>query len=223
MKVLYVGLARSLWLFDISLLNPKGMNLQVVIDGIRERYHFAQAPKHQLDLDERRGLLFKSGTFQTSKGTPVFVSFSIYNDGFVADTLSSTDDATEFLNDLTSWIREEYGLAVPTQIRMAYVGQIDFETEAELVLLSPRLREIIKFLGDHVKPPDAKPRQFDVNSLGFWTEDLGQPSAPASFKWERKIGAAFSSNHYFSEAPLETKAHIDLLVEFERLLKEAAN
>jgi len=219
MNILFVGLARSLWLFNFSTLNPKGLNLQGVIEGIRDRYHFAQSPKHQLDFDEKRGLVFKSGTFRTKEGVPVFVSFTIYADGFVADTLSSTDDSTEFLSDLSEWIQQNYGLTVPPNFRSTYVGQIDFETDAEAVSLNPRLPKFVKLLEERCKPSDGKRRQFDFSSLGFWTEDSGQTFAPAPFKWERKIGAPFSSNHYFSQAPLETRAHIELLKELERLLK----
>jgi hypothetical protein len=221
MKVLYIGLARSLWLFDLGLLNPKGVSLKAAIDGIKARYDFAQAPKHQLDVDERGGLSFKSGRFVNPQGAPVLVTLSIYNDGMVCDASSSTDDSTRFLEDVTQWIKSEYGLAVPENVRRAYVGQIDFETETQLISLNPALQHLKALLDGYFQRATSQERSFNFAGVGFWTEDFGQPSAPAAFKYERKIGAALSSNHYFSQAPLETNAHLELLTEMERLLSAA--
>ncbi len=220
MNILYVGLARSIWLFDFNLLNPKGLSLQGVIDGLKERYQFAKAPKNTLDLDERKALAFKSGTFVNSKGVPVVTAFTIYNDGFAAETLASTNDSTEFLVEVEGWIKNEFGLVVPQPVKKAYVGQIDFESDVALLAINPHLLELIKSIEDRYEPPDGKPRHFDFAGISFWTEDANLPLAPAILKVERKIGSPFSSNHYFSQTPLETQQHIELLHELEQLLRE---
>ena len=218
MNILYVGLARSIWLFDFSLLNPKGLSLQGVIDGLKQRYQFAKAPKNALDLDERKALAFRSGTFVNSKRVPVLTAFTIYNDGFAAETLASTDDSTEFLVEVEGWIKNEFGLIVPQPVKKAYVGQIDFESEVPLLGVNPQLAGFIKSIEDRYTPPDGKARHFDFAGISFWTEDANLPLAPAILKVERKIGSPFSSNHYFSQTPLETQQHIELLHELEQLL-----
>jgi hypothetical protein len=220
MKVLYVGLARTLWLFDFSLMNPKGMSLQPLIDNLRERYMFAVSPKNPLDFGDSKALTFKSGTFVNSKGVPVIVGLQIYNDGFVVDTLSSTNDSTECLEKTTDWMGDQFGLKLPPNVRKGFVSNIDFESDASLMALNPRLPQFFKSLEKYFKPiVEAKQRHFQLTSLGSWTEDMNQPLAPAAFKIERKIGPPFSSNHYFSQAPLETDPHIQLLNEFEQMLK----
>jgi hypothetical protein len=219
MNVLFVGLARSIWLFNVSLWNPKGVSLQPMIDKLKEKYEFAQAPKNVLDTDESKALTFKAGRFINSKKVPVIVSFSIYNDGLVADTLSTTNDSTEFLVEATSWIQEEFKLVLPSNLKKGYVTQIHFETNIHLTKLNPRLTDLLKFVEERYKPFDGKQRKFDVAGLSFWTEDVNQPQAPTIFKLERKMGAPFSSNYYFSQAPLETQPLIDLLNEFERILE----
>ena len=218
MKVLFVGLARSVWLFDTSSLNPKGLSLQPVYEKISEKYKFAKAPKNALDFDEQKALSFKAGTFVNSKGTPVLVGFTIYSDGLVADTLSSTDDSTAFLVELTNWIKE-YGLALPPNVKKTWVSQMDVECDTPLVKLNPKLTKFLKSIESRVKPVDGNSRQFDVGGLSFWTEDITKSGAPAVVKFERKWQAPFSANHYFSQAPLETREHIDLLNELELLLK----
>jgi hypothetical protein len=219
MKVLFVGLARTIWLFDLNLLNPMGLSLKGIFDGIGKKYQFAKAPKNMLDVDDQKALSFKAGTFVNSKGVPLMVTFTIHNDGLVVDTNSSTADSTEFLVELTDWIVRDFHLAIPPEVRKAYVSQIDVECDTPLININPRLTEFLKSIESRVKPADGKFRKFDVGGLSFWTEDITKLGAPAMVKFERKYQAAFSANHYFSQAPLQTREHLELLGELELLLK----
>jgi|SRR5579863_7518912 len=221
MKLLYVSLARTVWLFDAGLFNPKGLNLGAlgVFRKLSERYGFAKVPQHQLDLNEEKALAFKAGTFENSKRVPVLISFSIYGNGMVAESFSSTDDSTEFLVDLSGWLGSEFGLAVPSEVNRGYVSQLDVESETPLLMLNPGLSKILRMIQERFKSFDGKPRQFDFGGISFWTEDITQFMAPVAFKFERKWKAPFSANQYFSQAPFETSVHLDLLNELERLLK----
>jgi len=215
MNVLYVGLARTIWLFDFALLNPTGVSLRGVMEELGKRYEFAKAPRNELDFDDQRSLSFKSGTFVGKRRVPALVTLNIYGDGIVADTMSSTDESTEFLNDLAKWLNDVYGLVVPKGRRVNYLSQIDFQTEVSLGDLNPRLRSFAKqtegFIGT---------QSLEVASIQLWTEDFTKPGTPASVKIERKISAPFSADHYFSQAPMPTMDHIALLNDFEALLKE---
>ncbi|MFZ0581706.1 MAG: hypothetical protein WAM23_11285, partial [Candidatus Acidiferrales bacterium] len=86
MNILFVGLARAIWLFDIHMLNPKGLSFQAPVEAIGKRYQFGKVPKSIADFDESKGLSFQAGTFVNSKGVPLMVSLTIYFDGFVVDT-----------------------------------------------------------------------------------------------------------------------------------------
>jgi hypothetical protein len=218
MKVLYTGLARSIWGFDLNVFNPKGLSLQPIIETLNERYQFGKSPKNQLDVDDRKSLSFKGGLFKDSKGTPVSITFTIFNDGFVADTTASTDVSTEFLTEVRSWIESDYGLKLPTRVRKAFVSQLDVECEWSLLQLSPILGKLGEFIDSHVKTLDERERHFDFSGLSFWTEDVDKTSAPATFKFERKISAPFSTKHYFSQAPLETQHHREALDMLETFL-----
>jgi hypothetical protein len=218
MKVLFVGLARAIWLFDFAAVNPTGKNLQGVIEGIIKKYQFAKGPESIIDLTEKKSLAFNAGSFVNSKGTSVFVGLNIYSDGMVADTTSSTDDANAFLEELIAWMVLEFGLTGPAGVRIGYVSQIDFECELPMSRIDSRLVNFIKLLEAVAKPADRKHRRFDLGALNFWTEDVNNVGAPSVVKFERKIPAPFSVNHYFSQAPVETTVHLTLLEEFERLL-----
>lgn len=214
MKILYVGLARVIWLFEFPLLNPTGMNLRGVWEALGKRYQFAKTPKDELDFDEQRGLSFKSGTFMGQRKVPLLVQFYVYSDGIVADTTSDTDETTEFLNDLAKWLSDTYGLVVPKDRKENYLSQIDFQMTAPLVALNPRLGQFVKRAEGHINTMS----QLELASIQLWTEDFGRPGTPGPFKVERKIPAPFASDHYFSQAPVTTKNHVALLNEFEALL-----
>jgi hypothetical protein len=219
MKILFVGLARTIWLFNLQLLNPRGISLQPVIDEIKRRYNFAKGPNNPLDFDEQKALAFKAGTFINPKGTPVLIAVSIYSDGLVADTASSSDDSTEFLVQLTGWMTNEYGLTLPSGIIKLYVSNMDVETDAPLTNLNPRMAEVLEVIDAQYRASHEIYRKFDFSGISVWTEDIGKPGAPVPFKFERKIQTPFSANHYFSQAPLKTKDHSELLDKLEEILK----
>lgn len=137
----------------------------------------------------------------------------------MAETVSSTDDSTEFLQEISAWIAKDYGFVLPPDVKKGYLSQVHVECDVPLRNLSPKLMRFASLLSARVKTADKKPRQFDIGALQFWTEDMGQTMAPAMFRFERKWGEPFSSNQYFSQAALETQEHLDLLNELEQILK----
>jgi hypothetical protein len=214
MKILYVGLARTIWLFNFALVNPTGMNLRGVLEELGKRYQFAKTPKNELDFDDQNSLAFKSGTFVGQRKVSLLVGLNIYTDGIVADANSSTDESSEFLNDVAKWLQDTYGLTIPKERRVAYLSQMDFQWEVSLGNLNPRLTAAAKQASEHSVPKS----EFEVASIQLWNEGFARPNTPAPIKIERKIPAPFSANHYFSQAPMETKDHIAFLEEFEKLL-----
>jgi hypothetical protein len=217
MNVLFVGLARTVWLFDLGVLNPTGMSLRGVLEAITQRYQFVQAPKNELDFDAQRSLAFKAGSFTGRRNVPLIVGLNLYTDGIIADTMSSTDDSTEFLQDLAKWLNETYGLVVPKERRVGYLSQLDFQSDFSLLNLNRRLEAFADNLQAVSRDKD-KPHE--LTSVQFWTEDAGKPGVPAPVKIERKISAPFSNNHYFSQAPLQTETHITVLNQFEEILRQ---
>jgi hypothetical protein len=77
----------------------------------------------------------------------------------------------------------------------------------------------LEALAENLEAVSSKAR-YEVGSIQLWTEDIGKPGAAAPVKIERKISAPFSADHYFSQAPLPTEAHMELLSDFEAMLKE---
>lgn len=213
MKVLYITAARTIWLFDFASLNPGGVSIRGVIEGIAARYTFAKAPKNELDINENH-LAFRSGAFTAKRGVPIAIQFSIYNDGFVADCMSSTDESAEFLHDLSAWLKTDHGLTVPPPTQINHFSQFAFQSDMSLAALNPIFPQFAQaFDGFNTQ------RKYDVGSIEFWCEEFGKVGTATAVKIERRIGAPLSSNHFFSQAPIPTKQHREIIEEFEMLAK----
>jgi hypothetical protein len=219
MKLLSVNMARSVWIFDLGQFNPKGLNLWPVCEWLINRYKFAGYPKNLLDLDSEKALAFRVGSFRNSKGETVVVALSIYNNGIAADASSSTDDSTEFLQEVAGLVAQEFGLVVPPNVGRAYVSQFYVECDLSLFITRPTVAELTEILNSGVAPIDGKPRKFDFGALQFWTDDWDPASSPAYFRFERRVGVPFSRNQYFSQAALKTREHLAFLEKLESTLR----
>jgi hypothetical protein len=219
MKVLYVESAKATWIFDLRLLNPRGVTITSLMAGVAERYKFAKIPASPLDVKDG-GLSFVEGIFRNSKGIDLGVSLMVYGDGLVADTFSNTDNTTEFLRDVGKFAAES-GFAFPAEVEVgkAFTSILGVECDTPLLVLNPRLEAITRLINDKLITMDSRPRSFELTGITMFSEDIGQNKSPALFRFERKVGALFSQDRYFTQAPLETDKHIAVLEEFERILK----
>src|ERR1700721_985266 len=113
MKLISVTGARSIWLFDINDLNPRGKDVNSeLLEFLKEAYFFDKVPKSPNDIDpEKKSLKFERGRFQIKEEIYIQVNLEIYNDGFVADTRSSTRDTDKFIEDVLSLASKEFSLA----------------------------------------------------------------------------------------------------------------
>src|SRR5579864_4093748 len=112
MQLLSVGLARSIWLFDVNELNPTGKSIfPDILTWLGERYAFQTFPKSIGEIDtEKKGYIFKNGHFESGAGG-IMVNFSFFSDGVVAETRASTEKTDSFLDDLLHAAATRYGLA----------------------------------------------------------------------------------------------------------------
>lgn len=208
-------MARTVWLFDLSEFNPKGLNLWAIYEWLIKKYHFASFPKNVLDVNADKALAFQAGTFVNSKTENILVSLAVYNNGLAAEAYSSTDDSDEFVEEVGIEISKQFGLKIPSNVQKAYVSQLEADFDFSLAGFNPKLTALADLLSTTVKPADGKLRTFDFGALQLWTDDVNPSTSPAYFRFERKIGSPFARNRYFSQAALKTKVHRDFLEKFE--------
>ena len=218
MQKISVGLARSVWLFDINELNPAGKSIfPDVLIWLGEKYSFQSFPKSIAEIDpEKKGYLFKTGQFQTDD-EEITVNFSIYSDGLIAETWNSTEKGDLLLDEILHSGAARYGLPIPTTIRKQYVSELTVQSNYPLNnIVNPKVvafcDTINKLFACHNLPP------FEVTGIGFGLDSSSTSYKPPGLVIERKLGVPFRENRFWSKSPFATKDHLYILEEFEKLM-----
>jgi hypothetical protein len=218
MKLVSVKQARAIWLINLIDLNPRGRNMLALVQNIVNRYHFAQFPTKPEELDLSKGVKFRWGTVQKND-VPINIDLTIYNDGFLADTRSSTNDSDAFLDEFLTYMAEEFNFVPYNEVirTKSYVSELFVTTDKSLNTLNPKLEKFGKLITSFVKGHSHHPIAFETVGITFWT-DQTITLPPGPFRFERVIDIPFAENRYYSAAPLQTESHLEVLEEFEKIL-----
>jgi hypothetical protein len=221
MKLLSIKQARSIWLVNLVDLNPRGLNLLTLVAPIVTKYNFQVYPTKSEDMfgTDIKEIKFSGGSFQIDSQHIIAVDLTIFNDGIVVDTRSSTMDSDTFLNDLLSWLYTEYNLVPYQDILRSkiYVSELWVQTDKLLNTLNAKLENFAKRITSLIEGHSHHPIAYETSGISFWT-DPGVISPPNPFRFERVIDRPFAENRYYSAAPLQTEAHFELLEELESIL-----
>ncbi len=219
MQKIRVELARSIWLFDISDVNPSGKSIfPDMLIWLGEKYSFQTFPKSLADRDEnKKGFLFKAGEFQSDEGG-ITVNFSLFGDGVVAENWSSTEHGDAFLEDLLHSATSKYGLAyTPEMVRTkTYISELIVQLDHLPSDINPKVTRFCEtldgiFARHHLAP-------FEMTGMLFSPDVSATSYKPPGLLIERKQGAPFSHNRFWSKSPFTTKEHLFALEEFEKML-----
>lgn len=212
MKLLSVGLARSIWLCPIFELNPRGKSLYPVIPLLVDSYKFKKFPSQTDIPDYTKGIKFEDGEFRNDQGNIILLTFTVHNDGFVVDTRSSTKDSDAFLVEILTRFSKDFDLPNYEQIirKKVYLSNLYISTDKSLEILNPRLKEISKYLSDNFSS-----HPFEAGGISFWPD---QPTNLAKFIFERVVNDPFAGKKYYSSAGLQTEKHLELLDKLENIL-----
>ena len=130
--------AKSIWLFPIADLNPEGKAIESdLVKWLAGKYYFQKFPASTLDVNpENKTLEFSGGKFK-SNGDYLAVDLSIYNDGIVANTRSSTEDTDRFVREALENCVNEFGLNYPRIRKRIYLSEMDVKLDKPMKLLNP--------------------------------------------------------------------------------------
>jgi hypothetical protein len=220
MKIVNVVSAKSIWLFDINDLNPRGKDIHPeLLEWLKDNYHFDKAPASIEQVDPKtQALKFERGRFQIKEEIYISVDLEVYNDGIVANSRSSTRDTDTFIEDVLSSASKEFSLVYdPGMIRdRMHTSELTVRLDRLLSSLNPKLAEFadkITTACGHNNIPN-----FELNSIGFGNDIVMSRLKLAGFLLERQAKAPYSERRFFSRAPVHTDQHEQLLLELEGIL-----
>lgn len=220
MQLLSIDTARAIWLLNLNDLNPRGKAIGPdLANWLKATYGFTNVQRSPESGGKLESIKFSDGKFRCGDEEDgaekhIYIEFSIYNDGLVADTRSSTKDADQFLNDMLTSAANTLNLAYNSSMirKVLYLSQVDIRLEREFNFLNPQLQG---FAGKISSLLDRIP--FDFSGVAFSVHP-NPPWQYSPFRIERKVNTPWQDNRYFSSAPLHTEDHIALLEEFEQNL-----
>ncbi len=219
MRVMNVVAARSTWLFDLADLNPKGKSLFPEIgEWLKDTYSFKESPEPSAVTDDGKGMIFKKGEFQAREEVFVDVELTLFNDGLVANSSSSTEDTDKFLQNVIDSAVTEFSLTFDPDMlrRRLYLSELNVKFDQPLANLNPKLTQFADKLSAMCKDVIAKP--FETGGLSFWTDVTLAVYKIPPFTIERKLNAPFNENRFYTKAPVQTENHKTLLTELEQIL-----
>lgn len=182
-----------------------------------KRYGFAGFPANVQQLEAAK-VEFRQGTFRNSG----IESFSLYGDGVVITSKSSTDLLDEFMTDVTEWMGTELGLKrIETHpVNIAYESNVLLRSEVPLLRLLDPLAPIQEVIAKAVKATMGLGANFEPFGIALAADHSLIPGMkPAPFRLERRAGLGFETNLYVSQAPLRTADHLKVLERLEKLAK----
>lgn len=217
MKLLSVNLARSVWLGPISDFNPRGASLYgILFPFLVNTYKFRKFPSLTEISDLTKGVKFENGDFSIEGESSILVNLTLYNDGVVADTGSSTIHSDAFLEEMYTKFSELFKMPPYQSIlrKKVYLSQLFVSTNKSLEVINPKLKLISQHLSETVEERD---KSFQFGAISFWPDQVNKVN-PAPFTFERAVNVPFSENRYYSVAPLPTDKHLELLDKLESIL-----
>ncbi len=219
MNLLSIGLARSIWLFQIAEWNPRGRAMHPIFFSLMEQYKFLKAPKLD-EIDWQKGIKFEDGTFEAKTGEELTVALTVYADGAVADTRSSTQHSDEFLDQALNLLSSSFNYPdYQTVLRKKmYSSEVYIRMQQTLSEIHPGIMQFMNHFSSSIQDDSLRGYSPSFRMGISFSSDPSIGGTNLGFRLEPAAGFPFSENRYYSLAPLQTHTHLRLLEEFESML-----
>jgi hypothetical protein len=208
-------LARVLAFVEIAdLISGGSMSMPEAVQKLAERYSFQKFPRTFEELDISKGIEFLEGK---SAEHPIR-KFVIWDSLLVLETRINTNVSKAILEGILSWGVGELGINFqPDSIkRYGYVSDVTFFSDAPLLTANPAVTALAKRSSDELSRIWQQPVQYEPLSVRVGHDPTTRKYPLAPFSIEHRSESRFSENKYYSEAPLPTDIHWEMLEQYEK-------
>lgn len=152
-------------------------------------------------------------------GSVTIDALILFNNGIQLDTHAGTTESRRILEEMLEW-SQKLGLSYTPGVtkRWAYVSALTFFSDVSILSTPPldklaerTSRALSEILGEGIVYQPAG------QMVGH--DPLVMKYGRASLTIQRRLDVPFADNKYFSEAPLPTDVHLNLLERFEADVK----
>jgi len=217
MELIGVDRSKIVSLFFVS--NPEGQPIRSEMAfALTQKYGFAVAPSKIEELQADK-VIFGQGSFQ---GVSI-ESLEVYSDGIIATAKSPSDKLDAFLEDLLSWSEATFGMKrIEThKVNTVYESHIIVKADPSILSIMDGLNSLRIELQKNLLNTSNITAQVEQFGYSFAVDQTAVAGLkPISFRLERKQDASFTSNLFYSSAPLKTEDHLALLKKAETIGKK---
>ncbi len=178
------------------------------------KFNFAKFPKSIEELDLSKGVEFLEGS---SSGYPI-QKFVIWSNILVLETRVNTSVSQSIIEEILSWAKEEFGINYSSNSikRFGYISDVTFYSETPILDVNPAVNELARKCSIALTGIWQEPVVYEPFTVRVGHDPTGRKNPIAPFLIEHRADIRFSENKYFSEAPLPTDIHWQLLEEYEK-------
>jgi hypothetical protein len=210
-----VVLARVLGFIEIAdILSGAKISVPEIVKRLTAHYVFQKFPQTIEELDPSKGIEFLVG----SAGDIPIMKFVIWPTAIVVETRISTDASKSILEEALNWGARELGLNYKTGSikRFAYISDVTFFSDAPLLEVNPAVSALAARTSEEVSRIWREPVRYESIGVRVGHDPLARKNGIANFSIERRSDELFSEGKYFSEAPVPTHIHWEMLEQYEK-------
>jgi len=193
-----------------------------IVEQIKERYKFHSVPSPQelLQPIQNTPSTFTFGKFRENT-IETFQVLDLANVGTVLAVIcrTSTSHAEQFLADVFDCVDNTSRIDRSSIWPVLFQSNLEVVMEASVASKLASFQPVAQVVSNLLKRYGIQAQYEPVGvSLHFDTAVQKQP-LPAPFVFERRTGAPYSENRYYSQAPLKTEDHKALLEQVEKMIR----
>jgi hypothetical protein len=190
-------------------------------EKLAKEYGFVGLPRPEQFLPNvETGAEFQHGRALIGTKTVVIDKLTVFRDGIVIDTSSSTDDCDLLLVHLLRWA-ETASVNIELTGPRTYVSQVIVRLESALDILSSVSALVSDRIGSLLPQYGINAPKYALNAINWLFDQIERTTGtkPGPFVIERRADTPFVENLYFSQAPLKTRDHLALITAIETQLQ----
>lgn len=173
-----------------------------------DRYQFQKHPSGDEFLSDN--LAFQHGVFEEVG----INDLTVYHDGLIVASRASTDLLDKFIEDLSQFAEQEFGIAhvdVPPHERH-YESAVVVRMSIREQVAAPWATGLKKHLTSCQASYGLRPFEFALSAIQVAHDPLSSGGRqPIPFTLARRVNTPFDADIYYSSAPLRTEDHVRAL------------
>jgi hypothetical protein len=214
-------LARVIGFFDTADVSPRhGMFFPELVKELVQHCNFQKFPITLEDWNNPEGAQFVVGKLDKT----AIEKLIIYPNGLQVETRNGTTESKRVLEEILGWARDKFGIlySPATVKRWAYVSDLTFTSDVPLLMTGP-LERLSRGVSEAIGNVVGEEVIYEPLGLNIGHDPLLRKYGRAVFSIHRRAEVPLRDNKYFSEAPLPTEIHLDLLAQYERDVAQMLN